>query len=87
MLHFPAAKCDGDLNLVVVFEKLSRLNDLRVNIVVIRFRPNADLFQLLLANLARFVSLLGRREAQLAIIEDSANRRSFVRSDFYQVQP
>jgi hypothetical protein len=86
VLHFAAAKRDSDLNFVVVFEELACLSGLGVHVVVIRFRPKANLLQLLLANFAGLVSLLRGREPQFAIIEDSANRRSLVGCYLDQVQ-
>jgi len=86
MLHFSAAKDDGNLNLVVVFEKLSCLHSFSVHVVVIRLGPKSNLFQLLLSNLAGFVPLLGGRKSQFAVIEDSANRRPLVSCHLDQVQ-
>ena len=86
MLHLAAPEDDGDLNFVIMFEKLACLVDLGVDIVVVRLGANANFLQLLLADLAGFVSLLRSREPQLAIIEDPAHGRSLVGGHLYQIQ-
>ena len=86
MLHLAAPEQDGDLDLVVVLEELAGLGDLGVHVVVARLGADADLLQLLLADLAGLVALLRVREAHLAVVEDLADRRPLVGGHLHQVQ-
>src|SRR5580698_4792888 len=86
MLHFAAAKEDCDLDLVVMAQELERLIRFRLDVVIARFRPNANFLEFLLTNLGVFLVLVRIVEAHLAVIEDAANRRALVRRDFYKVE-
>jgi hypothetical protein len=65
VLHLAAPEDDRDLDLVVVFEELAGVSDLGVDVVVARLGPEANLLQLLLADLCGLVPLLRVLEAQL----------------------
>ena len=86
MLQLAAAKKDGDLDLVVMAQEFERLIRFRLDVVVARFRPNANFLELLLTNLGVFLVFVGIVEAHLAVIEDAANRRALVRRDFDKVE-
>src|SRR5262249_45742619 len=62
-------------DLVVVFEELAGLVDLRLHVMLAGLGSDADLLELLLPGLA---ALLRRLEAHLAVVEDLAHRRALV---------
>ncbi len=77
VLQLAATEQHVDQHLVVVFEELARLVDLRVHVVIACLGAHADLFQLLLMDLG-FVLFVGLLIAQFAIIEDFTDGRAFV---------
>ena len=85
--HFAAAEAQGDLHLVAFLEEA--LHGLHLHVVIVIVDAGAkldflDLDGLLL--LARLGVLLLLKEAEFAVIEDFADRRSRVRRDFDQVE-
>ena len=84
--HLATTKQNRDLNFVFVVEKSNRLFDFELDIVLARFRPHANLFQLCLMRFV-LVRTLILFILEFAIVHDATNRRIGVRSDFYKIQP
>jgi len=86
VLHLAATEQDRDLDLVVVLKKLAGLGHLRFNVVVASLGADADLLQLLLADLAGLIALLRLLKAQLAVVKDLTDRGAFVGGHLDQVK-
>ena len=72
MSHLATTELNGDLHLIVVFEKSNRLLDFEVNIVLARLGAHTDLFQLclMLLTLGRTLTFV---VLELTIVHDSAD--------------
>ena len=81
MSVFATAEQDCHLNFIVVLEKVDRLLDLEVNIVVTGFWSDANLFQLGLMSLALLAFLL-LVVLELTEVHDAADRRFRFCSNF-----
>ena len=76
MAHFTAAETQGDLHLVAFFDKAIHVAHLHVVIVRVDVGTHLDLFDILrLLRLARSIRLLLSLVAELANIEELADRR------------
>ena len=86
MRELATAEADGDLELVALIEELRSGLDLRLDVVVVDLRRDADLFpgDRALA-LLRFLRLLLLGVAVLAEVEDARDRRRRVRRDLDEV--
>ena len=88
MRHLATAKAYIKLDLIACHQKAPRLVCLCLNIMIISFWHKAELLQFgLLLVLARLALLLALLITELAVIEQSANRRHGVWRNFYQIKP
>jgi hypothetical protein len=84
--QFPAAKDHGDGHFVFVFEKLARMIDLEVDIVLPNLWPNSNFLSPPVMHMRLvFVLALLLLVFVLTEIHDPANRRAFRRTDLDQV--
>ena len=86
MSHLATTEQDSHLNLVVVLKKANRLLYLKLNIVLARFRSNANLFKLRLMLFA-FRSPLTLVVLELSIVHDAANRWFRFGRDLDEIKP
>ena len=84
--HLASAKLDGDLHFVVVLQKANGLLDLKLNIMLARFRTDANFFQLRLVLLA-FGCSFAFVVLELSIVHNTAHRRLCLGSNFDQIKP
>jgi hypothetical protein len=86
MRELTTTEANGDFELVALVEELRRGLDLRLDVVLVDLRRDADLFpgHGALA-LLRFLGLLLLRVAVLAEVEDAGDRGRRVRRDLDEV--
>ena len=85
---FPAAETNGYLNFVAVLQKLHRIFQLEVEIVVVGLGPEPDTLKVsALLLLVRLPIFLGRFVLMFPVIHDSANGRHSHGSNLDEVQP
>lgn len=83
---FSTAKQNGDLNLIVVFQKSNGLFDFEGNVVFARLGSDSDLLQPCLVRLVLGLFFLFV-VVEFSKVDDLANRRFGIRSNFDEIQP
>src|SRR3989339_1142053 len=86
--YLTAAKTQGDLNLVLLLQKLLNILDLEFEIMLLGLGPELDFLDLdNCLFLLGFLLFLGLLVAKLAKIHDPANRRNGRSRKFNKIQP
>ena len=83
--HLSALELDGDLDLVLVRQEFSSMFQFELEIVFIDTRADTNFLQHMLMGF-RLAGLTVLLVFELAIIHDSANRRTLRRSDLHEIE-
>ena len=87
VLHLSASETNADAHLIVVLQELVGLAELNINIVLTGDRADTDFFLLLLMRFGGLGCFLRLFKAELAVIHDAANGRTFRGGYLHEVEP